>query len=75
MFPQGSKYTGDWLNDLQSGKGTEEWSDGATYTGQYMGGRKNGKGPGFRCCRARVKWVDEVESLQIPDVIVLRIDR
>ncbi|CAL1148806.1 unnamed protein product, partial [Cladocopium goreaui] len=44
VHSDGSKYTGDWLNDLQSGNGSEEWSDGATYSGQYLAGRKNGKG-------------------------------
>ncbi|CAD8049390.1 unnamed protein product [Paramecium sonneborni] len=33
-----------WLNDLQHGKGTETWSDGARYEGDYYYGKKNGKG-------------------------------
>ncbi len=38
------RYEGDWEDDKQHGKGTEEWPDGAKYEGQYMNGKKHGKG-------------------------------
>ena len=39
-----TRYTGDWLNDLQSGNGSEEWSDGATYSGHLTGRETLGRG-------------------------------
>ena len=41
VFPGGGgevldRYSGQWLNDLQSGDGTEEWSDGACYAGEGL---------------------------------------
>lgn len=44
-------YSGDWVNDLQHGVGTETWPDGAIYIGSYQDGYKHGKG--------QFQWIDE----------------
>jgi hypothetical protein len=36
----GARYTGDWLDDKQSGDGMETWPDGAVYEGKYFKGKK-----------------------------------
>ena len=45
LHKNGSKYSGNWLNDLKSGNGCEIWNfGGGTYQGEFLLGRKNGKG-------------------------------
>ena len=39
----GSRYEGEWVNDVQQGQGEETWADGARYNGNYENGMKNGK--------------------------------
>ena len=46
----GTKYKGDWKDDIQEGEGEEILSDGTLYIGQFKDGEKNGKGI--------VKWTD-----------------
>lgn len=43
-FPDGSKYTGSFENDLISGFGTLNCSDGRMYVGEWKNGNKHGKG-------------------------------
>ena len=43
-FYEGGSYDGEWLNDKQSGEGTEENPKLGTYTGGWKDGLKNGKG-------------------------------
>lgn len=40
----GAKYTGDWFQDKQHGKGKEMWPDGSFYEGDYSMGKKHGIG-------------------------------
>ena len=40
----GSKYTGDWENDEQNGKGEENFVDGSIFVGYYSYGKKHGFG-------------------------------
>lgn len=40
----GSKYQGEFKDDVQQGKGVEEWIDGARYEGDYYNGMKHGDG-------------------------------
>lgn len=40
----GTKYEGEWLNNLRHGKGVETWTDGAVYKGDYAEGKKVGNG-------------------------------
>ena len=36
----GSRYKGEFRDDIQEGHGEEEWIDGAKYVGQYVNGMK-----------------------------------
>ena len=36
----GSKYKGEWKNDLQDGKGEEIWNDGSKYVGEFKTGKR-----------------------------------
>ena len=40
----GSRYEGDWVNDVQEGQGEETGVDGAKYVGKYRNGMKHGYG-------------------------------
>ena len=40
----GSKYTGQFKDDMPHGKGKEEWEDGTFYEGGFSEGSKHGKG-------------------------------
>ncbi len=40
----GSKYKGEFKDDVQEGHGEEEWIDGAKYVGSYKNGMKHGYG-------------------------------
>ena len=40
----GSKYEGDWRNDLKDGKGTYYYNDGDKYEGDFRNGLRDGKG-------------------------------
>ena len=44
QLENGSRYTGQWLNGLQHGKGTQIYTDGSQYKGEWKSGRANGKG-------------------------------
>jgi len=42
---KGSLYDGEWVNDLQHGKGTELWDyNKIMYKGDFIEGQKTGKG-------------------------------
>ncbi|KAJ8414788.1 hypothetical protein AAFF_G00023110 [Aldrovandia affinis] len=44
-FPNGDKYTGEWLHDKKHGKGTEVYKKtGAIYDGDWKDGKRNGFG-------------------------------
>jgi len=38
-YPDGRKYTGEFVNDKMHGKGVYEWGDGRVYDGKFVGGR------------------------------------
>ncbi|XP_037547770.1 MORN repeat-containing protein 3 [Nematolebias whitei] len=40
----GDKYTGEWLNDMKHGKGTQVWKKGAMYDGEWKFGKQDGCG-------------------------------
>jgi hypothetical protein len=40
----GTRYEGQWKDDLQDGFGTEIWPDGSRYEGLYVKGKKHGQG-------------------------------
>jgi hypothetical protein len=41
----GSTYEGDWVDDLQHGKGKETWQEGKIkFSGTYAQGQKSGQG-------------------------------
>ena len=44
MFPDMSKYTGDFKNDMFHGKGTYTWATGDKYIGEWAENMKHGKG-------------------------------
>ena len=44
VVAQGSRYEGDWVNDVQEGYGEEYFTDGTTYQGSYQNGHKHGPG-------------------------------
>jgi hypothetical protein len=43
-YPDGSYYTGNWLNCNKHGQGTMKWSDGSQYIGNWVDGNYNGYG-------------------------------
>lgn len=43
-WPDGKKYTGDFVNDKKHGEGTFEWENGDKYTGQWKNGKMAGEG-------------------------------
>ena len=44
MLSDGTRYSGDWKDDLQEGQGEEILPDGTIYSGQFKEGEKSGKG-------------------------------
>jgi hypothetical protein len=44
IWPNGSKYTGEFFNGMPNGKGTFEYSNGDVYVGQFEYGFRSGKG-------------------------------
>ena len=44
IHENGSRYTGQWLDDVQEGEGEEFRHNGSKYKGQYQGGKKHGYG-------------------------------
>lgn len=45
LWNDGSKYAGDWVDDVREGKGTEFFGDGKVkYVGDWKGGKKMGVG-------------------------------
>ena len=44
MWPDGSVYEGDWLNDKSHGKGKLIHADGDIYEGEWVEDKANGKG-------------------------------
>mmetsp|Transcript_87970 Transcript_87970/g.138885 ORF Transcript_87970/g.138885 Transcript_87970/m.138885 type:complete len:475 (+) Transcript_87970:75-1499(+) len=44
VFPNGSKYEGQWSNDQAGGQGKFTHADGATYEGEWLNGKANGEG-------------------------------
>lgn len=37
-------FTGQWLNNLRDGYGTQTWPDGSKYEGQWQNDKANGHG-------------------------------
>ena len=50
MWKDGSRYEGEWKNNLLHGIGIESWADGSHYEGQYRDDLKHGKG--------KISWAD-----------------
>ena len=44
LYPDGSKYKGQWENNKKNGSGTMKYSDGSEYNGQWENDKKNGSG-------------------------------
>ena len=44
IWPDGSKYTGDWVDGFRHGKGTEISPNGRKYTGDWLKNQRTGKG-------------------------------
>lgn len=44
LFSTGSRYEGQWFNNLKHGKGVFQWQDGATYDGAYKDDLRHGTG-------------------------------
>jgi hypothetical protein len=44
LFNYPSRYTGDWVGDVQEGSGVRVSAKGWTYDGQWKGGKKSGRG-------------------------------
>ena len=44
IWPDGSKYSGTWLNNQISGLGTYTWPNGDRYEGSFRNGQPNGHG-------------------------------
>lgn len=40
----GATYTGQWLNNMRDGIGTQLWPDGSRYEGQWKNDKANGQG-------------------------------
>ena len=38
----GATYTGQWLNNMRDGYGTQLWPDGSRYEGQWANDKANG---------------------------------
>ena len=39
LHPDGSKYDGDFVNNMMHGHGTYSWSDGSVYEGPFFNNR------------------------------------
>lgn len=44
VWPDGSQYDGEWLNDLQEGYGKKAEVDNSIYEGYWKAGLKDGRG-------------------------------
>ena len=44
VFPDGSRYEGEFLDNRPSGHGVLHWSDGSVYNGQFLAGYPSGSG-------------------------------
>ena len=44
IYPDGSRYVGDWINGQRHGKGTYYYANGDTYEGDWNEGRREGNG-------------------------------
>ena len=40
----GTKYTGQFLEDRKDGQGIQQWADGRKYDGNWLDGMQHGKG-------------------------------
>jgi len=40
----GAIYTGNWLNGVRDGLGSQMWPDGSRYEGHWKGDKANGQG-------------------------------
>jgi len=47
ILDTGSRYEGEWLNNVRHGEGSFYWVDGEYYVGQYENDRRNGTGSYF----------------------------
>ena len=44
VYSSGSKYSGDWKNDLPHGHGIKNYPNGNRYEGEWLKGKRNGNG-------------------------------
>ncbi len=44
VYSSGSKYSGDWQNDLPHGHGIKNYPNGNRYEGEWLKGKRNGNG-------------------------------
>ncbi len=47
ILDTGSRYEGEWLDNVRHGEGSFYWVDGQYYVGQYQNDRRNGSGSYF----------------------------
>ncbi len=47
IYDTGSRYEGEWKNNLREGKGSFYWTDGQYYIGEYKNDLRTGKGTYF----------------------------
>jgi hypothetical protein len=44
FMPSGSKYEGEWQNNMPNGQGTATWANGGKYVGEFKDDTQNGQG-------------------------------
>ncbi|KAG8453172.1 hypothetical protein GDO86_004841 [Hymenochirus boettgeri] len=44
MYPDGSKYEGDWVDDQRQGQGVYTYPNGDTYSGDWLSHQRHGQG-------------------------------
>ncbi len=44
IYVDGSKYTGNWKNGAEHGRGVHTWNNGDKYVGEYKDGKYDGQG-------------------------------
>ena len=43
-YPDGSKYEGQWVDDMRHGNGTYTYVNGDVYSGEWTGNNRHGQG-------------------------------
>ncbi|MFM9951548.1 MAG: DUF1036 domain-containing protein [Saprospiraceae bacterium] len=61
-WPDGSTFTGKWVDEKKSGKGVLVWADGSKYEGNWANDKRNGQGKIFYADQDKTytgNWVDD----------------